>query len=661
MPANLVIILVSALCAAWLYYRSEPPLSRWRAVLLATLRTIVLAIALMLLINPILRFIRSKTERQQIILLSDSSQSMQNDGKAAWMKDQARLLEDRYREAGYEVLKHSFAKGLEGEAQDTQLAPALKELASKQDLSKASAILLFSDGWLRDEDLSSVKQLGLPILPIADSSSVVQADLAVTNLRNNRHSYRGEPTLFRAEISSTDYSGPASVRLLSKDRVLSTKSVALKAGELAQVEFTLSFPSLGFYPLRVEVSAPELKEKVLGNNFFPGAVDILADKERILMITDKANWDNKFITDVITSNSRWQSRGYTLQDGVIKLGDRVISDFDKDARAAIVVINNGDLKPDPRLLELIRKAHRSGTGILWQGLPLNELADVLALSRSNVSGSFQGFLKPLPAASAYPLLTIEAAELKNIPPLDYYFLKPLAGAQVLASIDTSQEPPAVALRSGTGRVINLAFLNLWRWQLQSPGSTYQQTITNFLTWLSNQAGSSYRAIHANSYFQNEQISIRLRAEDDIRQSRLDLNPRLRIMDASGKEVFADYMSRGEEDYGANLSLDKDGDYSFEISENGGPAKVKGRFSVAKGSLEERDHHYNLPLLSWLANESGGRVLTQTEFPSLSPPPPQNRKLTLTNELPLYRKWYVLSLFLLAFCVELFLRRRWGLL
>ncbi|HPN41456.1 MAG TPA: hypothetical protein PKX36_08020 [Candidatus Cloacimonadota bacterium] len=661
MPANIVIILIAALSAAFLYHRTEPPLPRWRAVLLASLRTVVLAIALMLLINPILRFIRSKTESQQIIMLHDSSLSMNNDGKLQWMKRQAKTLEGKYRQAGYEVLNYSFANGLDGDPEDTQLAPALRDLAAKQDLSKASALLLFSDGWLRDENLGPVKQLGLPIMPVADSSQVIQPDLAVVSLRNNRHSYRGEPTMFVAELQSGDYSGPVMVRLMTGDRVLASKNLSLKASELTRVEFTHSFPSVGFYPLRVEVSAPELREKVLGNNYFPGAVDILADKERILMISDKAGWDNKFITDVITANSRWQSRSYTLQGGVIKLGEKVLSDFDRDPKAAIVVINNGELKADPRLVDLIKKAHRSGTGILWQGMPLKELTDVLALGPSNVAASFQGFFKLLPSSSAYPLLEIDSGELANIPPLDYYFLSPLAGAQVLAAIDTAQEPPAIAVKSIPGRVINLAFLNLWRWQLQSPGSTYRQTITNLLTWLSNQGGSTYQAIHANSYFQSEQINIRLRADDDIRQSRLDLNPRLKIMDADGKEVWSDFMARAEEDYVASLSLDKVGEYGFEISENGEAGKVKGRFHVAAGSLEERDHHYNLPLLSWLASESGGRLLNQTEISSLSPPLPQTRKLTITNELPLYRKWYVLGLFILAFCVELFLRRRWGLL
>lgn len=661
MTAYPLIILLAVLLSAFLYHRSQPAQPKSRIWLLAILRGITLSILLLFIFSPIIRYIQNQVQRQQVILLTDTSRSMHNDGKAAWMKDKAKTLEERYKKAGYKVIKHPFASGLEGSAEDTQLAPALKELASRYDLSRVQSLLLFSDGWLRDEDLSIVRQLGVPLSPIADSSSTLQMDLAVENLRNNRHGYRGEPNLFRATISSKNYSGPATVTLKSKGGTLATRTIQLSADDSQEVEFTHRFPTLGFHPLRVEVSAPNLREKELSNNHFPGAIDILAEKERIIVISDKAGWDNKFIIDAIATNSRWQSQSFILQDAQIRIGERNVADFGTARPAAIVVVNNGELKPDTRLLALLRNAQKSGGGILWQGMPLSELSDVLALAPSNVASSFQGFLAVKPAAQAWPLLDIDSSELKNIPPLSYYFLKAQPGAQILASIDSHQEPPAIAIKTGVGRVVNFAFLDFWRWQLQSPASTYQQTITNILTWLSNQSGGSYRAIYDNSYFQHEQINIRLRAEDDIRQSRLDLNPRLLIKDASGKEVFSDYMQRQEEDYGAHLSLDKPGEYSFSISESGGKGSINGSFNVEAGSLEERDFHYNLPLLNWLANESGGRMMNQGQIEDYQPPTPQNRQLTVTQEIPLYRKWYIIALFLLSFGVELFLRRRWGLL
>lgn len=661
MLVTIVSLLISVLVAVFLYHRSRPAISKGRALSLTALRAVTLFIALMLLLSPVYSFLRTRKLKPEVILLMDNSKSMETGGKSAFMKQQAKQLEGKYRQAGYRVVKHNFAAGLNGDKSDTRLTPTLQELSASHDLSQVQSIVLLSDGWLKDEDLGQIKQLGLPISTIADSSKFVEIDLEVSSLRNNRHAYRGEPALFKAEVMSRNYSGPAQVQLLLKDKVLLSKDIVLKADEAQSVEFNHTFQTLGFQNLQVRIQAAGVKEKSLGNNSYPTAVEVLADKEHIYLITDKIAWDNKFISDVILANSRWQSTSYTLQNGVIKQGERQVNAFGSKLPAVLVVINNGELKADSKLVDLVRRAHAAGSGILWQGMPLAELSSVLALSPSNVSGNYQGFLKLTSQNQAYPLINIESGELKNIPPLDFYYLKASADAQILATIDQQAQPPAIALRAAAGKVINIGFLNLWRWQLQSPGSSYKDIVTNMLTWLGKGSASSFRAIYENSYFQNEQFTISLRAEDAIKEVRADLSPTLKIKDEDGKEVYSDFMTHSEEDYQATLSLGKAGNYSFEISDPAAKEKIAGSFNVAKGSLEERDLHYNLPLLQWLASESGARVLNQSEVEKLSPPQAQEIKETSMFELPLYRKWYVLTLFLLAFGVELFFRRRWGML
>ncbi|HPV15319.1 MAG TPA: hypothetical protein PL126_06685, partial [Candidatus Cloacimonadota bacterium] len=210
-------LLISALVAVFLYHRARPAISKGRALSLTALRAITLFIALMLLLSPVYSFLRTRKLRPEVILLTDNSQSMENGGKSAFMKQQARELEDKYNQAGYRVLKHNFASGLNGDKSDTRLTPTLQELASAHDLSQVQNIVLLSDGWLKDEDLGQIKQLGLPISTIADSSKFVEIDLEVSSLRNNRHAYRGEPALFKAEVMSRNYNGPAQVQLLIRD------------------------------------------------------------------------------------------------------------------------------------------------------------------------------------------------------------------------------------------------------------------------------------------------------------------------------------------------------------------------------------------------------------------------------------------------------------
>ncbi|MGI6198205.1 MAG: hypothetical protein ACOYIS_03635, partial [Candidatus Cloacimonadaceae bacterium] len=161
-----VSILISVLVAVFLYHRARPAISKGRAVSLAALRAVTLFIALILLLSPVYSYLRTRKLKPEIVMLMDNSRSMENGDKGAFMKTQAKLLEGKYRQAGYKVVKHNFASGLNGDKADTRLKPTLEQLAASHDLSKVQNILLFSDGWLKDEDLGQIKQLGLPISSI---------------------------------------------------------------------------------------------------------------------------------------------------------------------------------------------------------------------------------------------------------------------------------------------------------------------------------------------------------------------------------------------------------------------------------------------------------------------------------------------------------------
>lgn len=664
MPAYIVIAAIAILVSAYFYHRTQPALDSKRRLLLFVLRSITLAIVLLFLISPVLSYIRSRVEKPQVILLTDISRSMDlisgTASKTSTLQSLSAIAAAKFTAAGYESFAYNFANGLDGERDASLLAPALHGLAEKHDFSRVKAIVLASDGWLRDENLDIVKRLGAPFYVLADTSRTARIDLAVTSVRNNRHAYRNEPTLIRAEYNSVNHTGPAVIKLVQNGRSISSQNLQLQSGASGSVDFNVKFPNIGFFPFSVEIEAPGVNERGLANNRYPGAVEVLAEKQQIVVISENPAWDNKFIMDSITENNRWNASHFHLRGGAVYQGDRMVNGINVPAPAAVIVVNNGALPADPVFINYLRSAHAKGAGILWQGLPLAEVGDILPLRRSNITGAYQGMLNLLPAASGYPMFAIDPAAAREIPPLDYYYVTAAPNAEVLGAMDNPQSSPAIAVSSGK-RVICMAFLNLWKWQLQSKGASYKKIFSSTLTWLANPQGSGYRAIHENSYFRGEEIIIRLRAEDDIRQTRLDLNPRLRVFDKDNKEVFADFLTRGDEDYGVSITGLPAGDYSFRISENGDAAATSGRFSVAETSIEDRDFDYNLSMLNWLASDSRGKLLTHKSLADFSPLPAQSREIRERHEIPLYRKWYLLLLFILSFCVELFFRRRWGLL
>jgi len=660
----ILILLFSLLISGFYNYRSHPEIPVSRRWLLFFLRFISLSILLTLLISPILYYTQHKKLAPSVLVLEDNSASMElkhgDLAKTTQLNPLRGKLAKKFTEAGYNVLTHRFANGLDGDKTSSLLARAITDFTSGDNTPKLDAVLLSSDGWWRDESLEAVKQLGCPFYVLADSSKINIPDLAVTNVRSNRYAYRGEPNTIRAEFASTAYSGPADARLYIGGNLVSRQSIRLEDGKTGSLDFTHRFNKEGFYTWKVELS-PLNRETRTGNNSYPGAIEVLSDKQRIMLISDKPAWDNKFTLDAIATNSRWQAVSYLNRNGRLYSGETPVNKLSAENLAAIIVINNGSLRLDTATANFINNALGSGIGLMFMGLPVPELSPSLPIQRSNISTSYQGFINPTPSAAAYPMLSPITLMGKDIPPLDYYYVSTSPGAEVLATINNHQSSPAIVVKSSGGHSLAFATLNLWRWQMLGGNEGYNKLIGNCLTWLSNKSTGGYSAIYNSSYFLGEEIRIRLRSEDDIRQSALDANPRLRIMDKDNKEVIADYLTRDGEEYSFSTQLTQPGTYSFVIEDKAGGKSTKGRFELSDASIESRDFAYNLPLLSWLAAETNGKLLYASSVNSFQPLPAVIETQISRREIALYKKWYILSLFILAFCVELYLRRRWGLL
>ncbi len=657
--------LFALLIAGYYNYKTQPEIPVSRRWLLFALRFVSLVILLTLLLNPILYYTQRKTLAPKAILLQDVSASMNlkhgSTAKAAALNPLADKLAGKFQEAGYELETYRFAAGLEGEKSGSLLAKTLDDLAREKKLGNPAALILVSDGWLRDASLAAVSRLGSPFYVIADSSDSPLPDLEISSVVSNRYAYRGEPNTIRAEIISHDYNGPVQARLLVGNKTISTQNLKLEEGKAQSLDFNHRFNSTGFFSWKVELS-PLNNESRLSNNSYPGAIEVLADKQRILLISDKPAWDNKFTLDAIATNPRWQTESYLNRDGRLFSGETPVTRLSAENLAAIVIINNGNLKLDSATASFVNNSYGKGIGLMFQGLPVSELASSLPLQRSNIQSSYQGFINPTPQGMAYPMLSSLAGSAKDLPPLDYYYVTALPGTEILATLNNPQNSPAIAVKDrGGSRCLAFATLNLWRWQLQSGEEGYTKLISSSLTWLSNKSSSAYSAIYNNSYFLGEEIRIRLRNEDEIRQSKLDANPRIRILNKNNKEVMADYMTKDGDEFSFSANLNEPGTYSFEISDKESGQSTKGRFELSDSSLENRDFGYNLPLLSWLASETNGKLLYSSNLNGFSPLPAQAEEQVSRREIALYKKWYFLSLFILAFCLELYFRRRWGLL
>lgn len=652
----------------WFYLRTKPEILGSRRFLLIFLRSTYLILLFILLLNPILYFSRQLAIKPEIIILNDSSLSMeQTNGqqdKRSLFFSLNQKIKDTYKSSRYRFSEYNFAAGLEGNNNLTDLTLTLEQLAEEHDLNDVKGLFLLSDGWFQDEDIRIIDQLNLPIHTIDVAFPTQAADLQVTSLKVNRQAYLEELTPVIVEVYALDFQGEGLLTLNSRDKQLATRKIDFSTGNLQQIVFDLEFSEPGLTPLQARLAALDYNETNTSNNSLSDAVQVLKNRSIVAIVSDQPNWDAKFIIDALRPYQRWETRFLQKTDRLYQ-GERIIQWQELLPHLAVIIlINNKNLRLDPEDASFIKNSLLQGGGLIFMGRFLPELADILPVTPSGITDSFKGLISLTENSRQYDTFQlISKEELQNIPPVSYYYINPKLQARILATIDNEEMSPALLFdHSGEGRVLYLSFQDLWKWQLHSPGSVYNDLIGGLCQWIGQQSTDRFFVnLQRNEFATGEKIDFQVQAFNEQLVPARNLTVRMILQDDAGKTVIENYLTETAKGYEAGFRLDKPGEYFYSVEAETPRQEVKGSFLIVPADWENRNLGINKPLLAYISERTGGRMFVPDELAEFRPEIIPERKLNQKYEIPLYRKWYLITLFLVAFSLELYLRKRWGLL
>ena len=244
--------------------------------------------------------------------------------------------------------------------------------------------------------------------------------------------------------------------------------------------------------------------------------------------------------------------------------------------------------------------------------------------------------------------------------VDYYYVNAKVQAEILAIIENDEQSPAILFNEfENGKVLYFSFNNLWKWQLRN--SDYSDFMTNIILWLS--ASNTERFVSftdKNSYFEGEKIKITLTAFDAKLAPIKNLATKL-IIKQNEKKVFEEYLLEKGNEYLAEIENLEKGKYNYTVFAEKTGQQTSGNFLVTDDNPEARDRGFNQPLLAFISKQTNGKIINMETLSDFTFPKAISKTEELKTELPIYRKWYLIAIFLVCFCTELFLRKRWGLL
>jgi len=573
-------------------------------------------------------------------------------------------MEKEFSSKNYKITKFKFAEGLDGPASSTNFSRTLSEISAKHDLSNVKNILLFSDGWFKDENLNILENIDIPVFTLSPEFNSIDFDLQVSRLKYNKTTYTEEITPIIADISAENYFGKARLNLEMNGKKIQTKEIDFSSENFQQIFFEYNFQKTGLIPFEVNVLADSTGEINFDNNRFPAAIQVLDSRSKILVISDKLNWDVKFVIDAIQKNPRWNVE-FLLKDKILKQGKTRTKLLEKIENVKVLfLINSQNMNFNNEEIEIINSFTKNGGGLFLQGNPISQLMELYPAKKSNIRKSFKSNLYFTKESKQYRSFDLDDQHsIENIPPVDYYYVSPKLQAKVLAKIENEEQSPAILFQEyEQGKILYFAFQNLWKWQLWDAEQNYSEFISNISSWLGQRSSDRFISYtDKNSYFAGENIKFRLNAYDEKLSPLQNLNAKLIIRNEDKKIVLEKYLIAKEDEYFLEIESPEPGKYSYQISDENIDQETDGEFLVTAYNPENRDRGFNLPLLSYIALQTGGKMIDEKNLNKFDLPKAIMKNEELRTEIPIYRKWFIIAIFLVSFCLELYLRKRWGLL
>lgn len=669
----IILATLLALAITAIYYKKTvpelQPKNRW---ILAGLRFIALTVVLILLLNPILHFKNSRLEKPAILILTDNSLSMTQVGeegsKAKLMETIAEEFKSNDIAKDFEVIEHSFAAGLEGADSNTLLSPTLDELLKQYSAKNLKAIMLLSDGWFKDDDLEIIASLNIPIYSLLPQFTQTDFDISFNKLHLNKETFQDEMTPIICDLNALNYAGKARVNLLINDIKSSSEVIDFSKSSFQQIVLEHSFSKTGLNIVEVVIAALDSTETLteinLDNNRVQSAIQVKNSKANVVLLSDQFNWDLRFIKDVIRKDEKFDLDILIKKDKLWEGRDEAkLSPFFTETKV-LIIQNHNKLSLTAEDVQLIKQFHNNGGGILFMGEIVPELAELYPATSLNLPSTQKNNFQLTDISKQFQTFNFEDSnELNNIPPVDFFYVNPKLGSDVVAVFNNAERSPAILVNQSTaGTVLYMPLAGLYRWQMWDKDGTYQNFISNLISWISlNNENKTFSYTDKISYAQSDAVKIFLQTFDEKLEFVPNLTAEASFMDSTGKVIDKKLMISGSEDYRCEFSDLTPGSYKYEIRIEATGEKSSGSIFVTSSSPEAYDRGFNYPLLSYLCAQTDGLLADDLNQLRSAFSNPESKEIITTTEIPLYRKWYLIALFLLTFCLELYLRKRWGLL
>lgn len=579
--------LAIGLVYASLLYLFSKKYGKMLTVLLFSLRAIVVAIVVMLFINPYIKQKTAKIENPIIVFAKDNSESMTEYPTS--VDSMMHILEKNY-----DVEYYGFGD------QYTNISSALSTISRQYYKKNVGAVVLISDGIVNQgvNPELNIESYPFPIYSVTLGDTVSYPSMTINDVKYNKTVPANMLFPLRVTANALNYKGESMNVIVKIDgNEVENVTVPVTSNRFSKtLDFNIDSGEEG--TKQVDIIVGDKTRRVF--------VTVTDKKYRILCLARAPHPDIAAIKSALDDHFEFD----------VIFDDNVVANYDLPLRYDLLIMHNIAIKSAVPSLSIIGSNFDA----------FNESQDIVKITRGaantnlDVTGRFN---------NVFGLFTISSDiknELKSYPPLslphcEISFNRRHDDALLMNIMDLETPNPLLAFSTDSdGNKHAFIFgTGCWRWKLyeyfhHKNNDGFNEIISKTVKYLLTEKDKELTVNHKDSYLNTESITISAELRNPSRE--LINEPDLHIMINNSY----DYMfSKGENNYHLNIGMLPEGIYKYRAhtSFGGVDYNATGTFTVESLGVEALDLTANIERMRSLASQTGGKHYYITDIQQIT--------------------------------------------
>jgi hypothetical protein len=630
----IVCIIVGLVYSGVLYYRDQrlaeaSPLS---LRLMAAFRFIAVTILCILLLSPLLKTVNRTVEKPIVVVAQDNSESVPVNKDSAFYRNQykqnLRKLIDEL-SSKYEVRTYSFGDrineindvdSIKFNEKQTDISSLFKELEIRYSNRNLGAVIIGSDGLynIGSNPVYASEKIKAPVYAIGLGDTLVKKDAILSKVEFNRYAYLGNEFPLNVIVTAKQLKGKQSLLTITKgESTVFSQNISFTSDAFQTVvPVLLEAKEIGLQHYKIKIAAVA-DEMTLSNNSTDVFIEVLDDREKVLILSDVPHPDVAALKQSIESNQNYEVESYTLDQ------------FDKPLQKYNLVILHsipGERNSGAEIIKQIKSLNIPVWAFSGAGVLLNKNLSIQ--SRVNKSNEVEPVLD-----QNFALFTVSEDLRKAMayfPPVDAPFGSFEADNssnailyQRIGMVDT-KVPLMYFDVNGENKSAVFQGEGIWRWRLQDFASNgshqlFDEFVSKTVQFLSVKVDKSFFRVKAkNNYFANEAIEFDAEAYNESYELINDPEVTLILTNADNKK-FNYTFSKTSNAYHLNAGTLPVGEYKYDAKVIVGTKSysAKGEFSVSALKVELTNTVADHQLLYSLAKKHNGELIYPSDMDKLA--------------------------------------------